>query len=77
MTLFGGNALGGKGLDFGKLLGGAVGAYYGLQNGGNFMNGLAGGVAGYNKPTSLYDRIMEQFLPNQNVVKIEDERGLQ
>jgi hypothetical protein len=74
MTLFGGNALGGKGLDFGKLLGGAVGAYYGLQN-GNVMDGLMGGYAGYNQPTSLYDRIMDQYLPNKNVLKIEKEQG--
>ena len=74
MSLFGGNALGGNRFDFGKLLGGALGAYYGLQN-GNVMDGLMGGYAGYNKPMSLYDRIMDQYLPNKDVLKIEKEQG--
>ena len=57
-----------------NLFGGAIGAYYGSKN-GNFMDGLIGGYAGYKKPTSLYDRIMDNYLPNRTVLTIDDNRG--
>ena len=77
--LFGGTSLinNGSGI-FNKLLGGAIGAYYGSKN-GNFMDGLMGGYAGYQKPTSLYDRIMDKYLPKQSILTIrnieDQERG--
>lgn len=63
------------GLSLDKILGGAIGAYYGSKN-GNFMDGLIGGYAGYQKPSGLYERIMNQYLPNQSIVKLEDNRGV-
>lgn len=63
------------GLNLGKILGGAIGAYYGSKN-GNFMDGLLGGYAGYNKPSSLYDRIMDQYLPNQSTVILKKDEGV-
>ena len=74
MALFGNGILGGDNL-FNKLIGGAIGAYYGNKN-GNFMDGLIGGYAGYQKPTSLYDRIMDSYLPRNSVLTIEDNRGV-
>ena len=74
MALFGNGILGGDSL-FNKLIGGAIGAYYGNKN-GNFMDGLMGGYAGYQKPSGLYERIMNQYLPNQSIVKLEDNRGV-
>ena len=74
MALFGNGILGGDSL-FNKLIGGAIGAYYGNKN-GNFMDGLMGGYAGFQKPSSLYDRIMGNYLPNQSIVKLEDNRGV-
>jgi hypothetical protein len=64
-----------QGLNLGKILGGAIGAYYGSKNGG-FMDGLLGGYAGYNKPSSLYDRIMDQYLPNQSKVILKKDEGV-
>ena len=63
------------GLSLDKILGGAIGAYYGSKN-GNFMDGLIGGYAGYQKPTSLYDRIMDSYLPRNSVLTIDDKRGV-
>lgn len=57
-----------------KLIGGAIGAYYGNKKGG-FMDGLISGYSGYKKPTSLYDRIMDSYLPNRTVLTIDDNRG--
>ena len=74
MALFGNGILGGENL-FNKLIGGAIGAYYGNKN-GNFMDGLIGGYAGYQKPTSLYDRIMDSYLPRNSVLTIDDKRGV-
>ena len=74
MALFGNGILGGDSF-FNKLIGGAIGAYYGNKN-GNFMDGLLGGYAGYQKPTSLYDRIMDSYLPKQSIIKLEDNRGV-
>lgn len=58
-----------------KILGGAVGAYYGTKN-GNLMDGVLGGYAGFNKPTSLYDRIMDKYLPHNTVLTVEDKRSV-
>lgn len=55
---------------FDKLLGGAIGAYYGNKN-GNFLDAMLGGYAGYKQPTSLYDRIMDKYLPKKSVLEVE------
>jgi hypothetical protein len=70
MNFFNQGILGGNNI-MEKLLGGVAGGIYGAKN-GNFLDGALGAYAGYNKPSSLYDRIMNQYLPNQSVVKLEN-----
>ena len=61
---------------FDKLLGTALGAYYGNKN-GNFLDGMIGGYIGYKQPNSLYDRIMDSYLPRNRVLTtIDDKRGV-
>ena len=52
---------------FEKLIGGVTGAYYGNKK-DNLLGGFLGGMAGYKNPTTLYERIMDRYLPNQSTV---------
>jgi hypothetical protein len=59
---------------FDKLLGGTLGAIYGAKS-GNFLDGALGGYIGYKNPNSLYDRIMNKYLPYQTTVRLEQDGG--
>lgn len=63
---------------FDKLLGGTIGAIYGAKN-GNFLDGAMGAYIGSQNPTSLYDRLMDRYLPKQSVLNVRNienqERG--
>ena len=60
---------------FDKLVGGALGAIYGGKADG-VLGGLVGGYTGMKNPNSLYERLMGQYLPNQVVLKTENQEGL-
>lgn len=61
---------------FDKLLGGAIGAYYGAKN-GNFLDGALGAFVGSKNPNSLYDRLLDKYLPKKSVLEIENENEVQ
>jgi uncharacterized membrane protein len=69
INIFGGQSL------FDKLMGGTIGAIYGSKDNG-VMGGILGGYAGTQNPNSLYERLMDKYLPNRKVLTIEGLDGL-
>lgn len=63
---------------FDKLIGGAIGALYGSKT-GNWADGLIGGYIGAKNPSTLYDRLVGNYIPTQNTLNVNqtnnEERG--
>ena len=68
------NSISGQSL-FNKLMGGAIGAIYGSKDNGA-MGGVLGAYTGMQNPNSLYERLMDSYLPNRQVLKVEGLEGL-
>jgi hypothetical protein len=55
---------------FNKLVGGTIGAIYGSKDNGA-MGGVLGAYTGMQNPNSLYERLMDSYLPNKKVLEIQ------